>query len=104
MIRLIGGKLPTQIKSVSLQSENALGEAQFSVFGANDESAEVLANYSAWIKVRVANRRIMPGERLSNEAFSTQEVNVATGTAYEQRGVLLSTTEDLSRLESRQSI
>ncbi len=104
MIRLLSGKLPTTIKSVALQSENSRGEAQFAVYGQGDEVAEVVANYAAWIQVRVANRRITPGEHLSAEAFNTQEVNVATGLAYEQRGVLLSTKEDLSKLETRQSI
>jgi flagella basal body P-ring formation protein FlgA len=103
-IRLIQGKLPAQIKSISLQSENARGEAQFTVFGTNDESAAVLANYSAWVQVRAAGRRVTPGERLSSEEFTHQEVNVATGLAFEQRGILLSLNEDLSRLESRQSI
>jgi flagella basal body P-ring formation protein FlgA len=104
VIKLIGGKFPEQIKTVSLLSENDRGEAQFNVVGANGESAQVLAEYKAWVRVRAANRRITPGERVVAESFNTQEVNIATGMPYELRGVLLSSTEDLSRLETRQTI
>jgi flagella basal body P-ring formation protein FlgA len=104
LIKLIGGKLPTQIQSIALLSENDRGEAQFNVLGADGATAQIIVNYAAWVPVRVANKRITPGERIFSEAFNTQEVNVATGMPYELRGVLLSNTEDVSRLESRQTI
>lgn len=103
-IRLTGGVLPKKIQSVSFQGENSRGQAQFAVYGETGDSAEVLADYSALTTIRVANRRIQPGERLSSELFASREVNLATGMPYELRGVLLSKNEDLSKLETRQTL
>lgn len=103
-IRLLSGTLPASIQSVQLLSENSRGQAQFAVFGSDQSSAQIVADYAAWIQVRVAARRIAPGERLTADEFNTQETDVATGMPYELRGVLLSSREDVSNLQTRQTI
>lgn len=103
VIRLVSGALPATIQGVTFQGDNTLGEAQFSVYG-NQQSAVIAAQYSAFTDVRVASRRIAPGEKINPEFFHTQEVNLATGMPYEMRGVLLPVSEKISQLETRQTI
>ncbi len=49
-------------------------------------------------------RRIYPNTKLKNEDFKSQEVNVASGSPREYRGVMLSADTDLSGFQSRQTI
>jgi flagella basal body P-ring formation protein FlgA len=97
------GRLPAEAERVSLISENGRGEATLLATTA-EGTAEIRATYQVWMDVRVANRRIMPNEALSEAAFAKQEVDLARGQPFVYRGVILSSREDLARLETRQSI
>lgn len=89
-----------QISKVQILNENARGEIRFSV----NQEVEGTVSFSAWVPAWVAQKRIFPGERLSQDVFVLREVNVSTGLAREYRGVLLPKTANLSQLEARQSI
>lgn len=60
--------------------------------------------FAAWMKTSVASRRVLPNERLKPENFTTQDVNVAHGLAYELKGLILPKGTDLATLEARQTI
>jgi flagella basal body P-ring formation protein FlgA len=92
-----------EVERVEVLAVNARGEAQF-VAKSKDAAAQGTVSYSAWVPARVATRRVMPGETLHSESFMTQEVNIATGQAYEFRGVILPIDADVNALESRQTI
>lgn len=105
-VRWTRGVSPVSPVSASVISLNARGEVQFSMRDRDAESAvsEGWASVRAWIPAQVATRRIGPGERLSPELFTVQEVNVASGVPYEYRGVILPVDVAVSGLESRQTI
>jgi flagella basal body P-ring formation protein FlgA len=103
----IQGSVPGQIDQVSLVDENSRGEARFLVSGTSGDQkvqTELQTRFAALAPALVATRRIQPGEKLSRDLFTHQEVNVASGMAREFRGVMLPESHDLSRLESRQTI
>ncbi len=62
------------------------------------------AKYSIWKKAAVAKKRILPGEKISSESFLLEEVLVSQGMAREFRGVMISDSELLHEVESRQTI
>ncbi|MEO5971325.1 MAG: flagellar basal body P-ring formation chaperone FlgA [Bdellovibrionia bacterium] len=91
-------------KSVQILNDNARGELRFSVAGTKGEYSEGSLAFSAWIPARIAVKRVHPGELLRNEWFVTQKVKISTGTAREFRGVLLPSDNEISKLESVQTI
>lgn len=60
--------------------------------------------YRAMMPAYVAVRRVMPNEKLTSEMFALQDVNVASGQAYDYRGVLLPRTQAIDGLEARQTV
>ena len=98
--------------SASVIEENSRGEARVLVRGWIGREpatrvaaqAEYRVRHAAWALGWVASRRVAPGERLQVEGLRVQEINVAEGLAHEYRGILLPPTEDLSRLEARQTL
>ncbi len=106
-VRWQRGQAPETVDSVTLVSENSRGESSFTAKGHTGNAvrtAEGVLSYSSWSPVRIAKRRILPGEKLTEEFFSSQELNLALGNGYEYRGVVLPAETDLSRLETRQTI
>lgn len=102
-IQRVRGALPASADRVSLLGENGRGEATLlAVTG--ETSAEIRVSYLAWIFARVANRRIMPSEALTEASFLKREVNLSEGQAFVYRGVILPASEEVARLETRQSI
>jgi flagella basal body P-ring formation protein FlgA len=99
-IKLVHGTLAAPIRSVTWTGEPIRGEAHLSVNG----SADVSAVYIAYVPARVSKVRISPNQKLLPEMFALQDVNVTTGMAYEMRGLILSQQEDVTRLETRQTI
>lgn len=104
-IKWTQGSAPSDFSAIQVTGDNQRGEIYFSVH--NTENGNVsngAAAFSAFVPTFTALRRVLPGERLSPEMFSVQDVNIATGQAREYRGVLLPKDTDLSRLEARLSI
>jgi len=101
-----------EAESATVLEENSRGEARLLVRGFRGldpasrvrGQAEYRVRYAAWALGWVASRRLSPGERLQVDAMRVQEINVAEGMAHEYRGILLSPTEDLTRLEARQTL
>jgi flagella basal body P-ring formation protein FlgA len=98
----------SEIKSVRLVVDRANGVAQFEVIGSTSEGKELVeviqTPYEAWKKVPVATHRIFPNSKLKTEDFKIEEVNVATGSAREFRGVMLPADTNLNELQSKQTI
>lgn len=101
-----------EAESAAVLEENSRGEARLLVRGWRDAGpsgkqaaqAEYRVRYAAWALGWVASRRLSPGDALATDSLRVQEINVAEGLAHEYRGVLLSPTEELSRLEARQTL
>jgi flagella basal body P-ring formation protein FlgA len=89
---------------VQILNDNGRGELRFSVTGLKGQYSEGLMAFSAWLPARIAVKRVHPGELLRDEWFTTQKVNVSSGTAREFRGVLLAPDHEVSKLESVQTI
>jgi flagella basal body P-ring formation protein FlgA len=99
-IKLVHGTLSSPIKKVTWASEPIRGEAHLKV----NEAAEISAVYAAFVPARVSKRRISPGEKLTADMFVLRDIDVTNGMNYEMRGIILSQEEDVSRLETRQTI
>jgi flagella basal body P-ring formation protein FlgA len=97
------GGLPADFTQVDSVVPNARGEARFAVRSAA-EDAEGVVTFSAYVPAWIAVRRILPGEKLAPEQFLQQDVNVASGMAYEYRGVILGRDVDVSGFEAKQTI
>jgi flagella basal body P-ring formation protein FlgA len=101
------GELPTTISHVMYVGESTRGEAQFAVsgrIGEEEKVAEGSIRFAAFVPAWIAIHRIHPGQALTNDLFTTQDVNVASGMAAEYRGVILPKTSDITGLEAKQSI
>jgi len=96
------------ITKVRLVEDRPNGIALFEISGSGTEGQSrtdlVQTPYSAWKKVLVPIRRINPNSKLKSEDFRTIEINVATGSAREYRGVLASPDLQIDGLQSRQTL
>jgi flagella basal body P-ring formation protein FlgA len=93
-----------EISAVRVLGTSSKGEAQIAIRLADGSRAEGFVPFSAWVPARVAVKRILPGETLAQEMFVTQDVNVASGQAYDLRGVILSHSSEVAGLEARQTV
>jgi flagella basal body P-ring formation protein FlgA len=100
-MRLVQGTLPTQVQNVHMINEPVHGEAILSV---NDGAAQIRAYYRAMVPALIAKSRVFPNQRLSSDLFTRQDVNVATGMAYELKGLILPQDENVASLQTRQTI
>jgi flagella basal body P-ring formation protein FlgA len=99
------GTLPEEIQNVSLLGETSRGEMMFSVTSASgDQDSQGWVSFGAWMPARVASKRVHPGEHLSADMFTIQNVNVAVGQAHDLRGVILEPETPVANLEARQSV
>lgn len=112
-VQLLRGTSPESITSISVQNVSARGEASLLINGTAhladypeqvQVQAEAVARFQALMPAYVAARRIMPGEKLSSEHFTQQQVDVASGIGREYRGVIYSSASPVSRLEARQTV
>jgi flagella basal body P-ring formation protein FlgA len=90
--------------SVQILSDNARGDLRFSVTGTQGQYWEGALAFSAWVPARIAVKRVHPGELLRKEWFVTQKIKISTGPAREFRGVLLPMENEISKLQSAQTI
>ncbi|MGZ3708803.1 MAG: flagellar basal body P-ring formation chaperone FlgA [Bdellovibrionota bacterium] len=98
------GRMPEEIASLNVLSDNGRGELQFEVRGADYSINYGWVRFSAWMPAYIATHRIHPGERLTPDSFTLQEVNLSNAQVAEYRGVILPKTADLSTLEARQTV
>jgi flagella basal body P-ring formation protein FlgA len=103
-VQWLKGTEPERIFSIRILDETAKGEVRFLLNSGARDSAEGWIRVAAWMPTKVATRRILPGERLSEEIFRSQEIDVATGIGREMRGLLIPLETFISNLESRQTI
>lgn len=105
--RLVSGTAPRKITSIQFLGENHNGEAILKVkgtTGAQFHHATMHLDFSAWMKLPVAKKRIPAGHRLSKELFSIQEVDVSRGMKKQTRGLALTPDTDFSKFEARTSL
>jgi flagella basal body P-ring formation protein FlgA len=96
-------------QSVVFYGDDARGNAHFllragGASGAPTVSSEGWVAFSAWLPAKVALRRIHPGEKLTPDAFVTQQVDVATGLGREYRGVIFPSEAEVTAFESTQTL
>lgn len=89
------------ISDLRILEDTAKGDVHFTV---NESEGEGWISFSAWTPAWVAIKRVFPGQKLSSEMFVLQDVNVASGTAREYRGVLLRKDQELTSLEAKQTV
>ena len=83
------GSPTDDFRSLSILGETSRGETMFAVEGADGErSSDGWVGFAAWMPAKVAVRRVFPGDRVSADMFTVQNVNVAAGQAHELRGVI----------------
>lgn len=93
---------PTDIMAVTVVDENNRGEAHFILN--QDTGQQGMTAFRAWLPTWVAQRRVMPAEKLSPEIFKIQDVNVAVGMPREMRGLFLAENVNFRDYEATQSI
>ncbi len=96
----LGDSAPAGPAKLVWLADLSRGEARFRF----DDGAEGSIGFSAWIRAKVATRRILPGERLRAEDFVAQTIDEAVGRAREVRGLILSEETDVDRLEAFHTI
>ena len=87
-IKWTQGSAPSDFSAIQVTGDNQRGEIYFSVH--NTENGNVsngAAAFSAFVPTFTALRRVLPGERLSPEMFSVQDVNIATGQRISRRAL-----------------
>ena len=93
---------------VRLVEDRANGVALLEVSGMGEEGTEhtdlIQTPFTAWKKALVPIRRIYPNSKIKNEDFKTIEVNVATGSAREYRGIMVQAGTDLLGMQTRQTL
>lgn len=96
-----------QFLSIRVGDENGRAQVGFTVETQDDQGIHRgygYATFAAWLPARMVVRRVMPGEKLQNDQFETREINVASGTEREFRGVILDQKTDITNLQSRQTL
>lgn len=102
----IAERLPAsaQITQVRLVEDRPSGVAVFEVSFDDRDSVFVSQPFEAWVSVPVATRRISPNSKLSREDYRIDQVNIATGTAREYRGVLASPHGNYEKMIAKNTI
>ena len=97
--------VPSDVSTIHIRSQSPRGEVTFSVQDqSGDSAAEGWCTFSAWVQARVAVKRVLPGQPVTEDQFRIQDVNLASGMAHEYRGVILEPNAKLASLETRQTI
>jgi len=96
------------VTKARLVEDRPNGVALFEITGLGMDGIEksdlIQTPYSAWRRVIMPTHRIYPNTKLKNDDFRTSEVNVATGSAREYRGVMVSAGIDFTGLQSKQTL
>jgi flagella basal body P-ring formation protein FlgA len=96
-----------EIISIRVGDENARGEVPFSVQSRDDAGVRLSwgrLSFAAFVPARIAARRLQPGEVVLPSGFIAQDVNVAYGQNHEIRGLIMPSSDPLTRLETRQTV
>jgi flagella basal body P-ring formation protein FlgA len=96
-----------EIVSIRVGDENARAQAGFTIETRDEQGVHHgygYTTFAAWIPARVLVRRVLPGEKLANDQFALQEVNVASGALREFRGVIMDQSSDITKLQARQTL
>lgn len=104
--RMASGALPGEFAGIVSRGESMRGgELSFSVIdAASGRETKGSVPFAAWVPARIAVKRVLPGQKLADDQFKVQDVNVAAGMAREYRGVILEPEAALARIEARQTI
>src|SRR5689334_9782705 len=70
-----GGESPKEVTRVEIMDDNPRGEIIFKAFQRDGTIAEGRAIFAAWTPALIAKRRVYPGEKISRDFFSVQEIN-----------------------------
>ena len=101
--KVVQGEMPKAIDRVIWLADSGHGVASIQVMGGG-QSAQVEIPFQAQMQAWVANKRVMPGERLTADSVRLQVVNVAEGVNREYRGVMLGQDSQIETMETRQTI
>ncbi len=92
------------LSQVRILSESGTGTADYSAIYSDGSTAVGQVHFSAMVPTFVALKRVHPGDKLSRGDFQIQPINIASGLAYQYRGVMLGTKEKIDGLQARQTI
>lgn len=101
--RWLGGGVVESIASLSVDAHQGKGQAR--IFAQTEEGARVegVAAFVARTRCYSVTRRISPAEKLSSENLKLKEVDLASGSTHEMRGLILTEDTHVDRLEARQT-
>jgi flagella basal body P-ring formation protein FlgA len=98
------GRDDLAVTQVRILSEAGTGTADYSTTYSDGSTALGQVRFSAMVPTFVASKRVHPGDKLSRGDFQIQPINIASGMAYQYRGVMLSAKEKIDGLQARQTI
>jgi len=90
--------------SATLMGTDARGVARFVLQSEHQKAQQCSVSFEAWAPVRIALKRVPPGESLSESLFETRQMDLSRGSIYNYRGILLSKKNRLAMLQSIQTI
>ena len=97
-----------EIQKVELGAENGRGEVAYTadLVSAAGESQKLsgFVKFSAWMPARVVTRRVLPGQKVMEDAVETKEVLVSQAPLREMKGLILDPSIPLERIEARQTL
>ena len=104
-IECIRGSLPVSDQPLLFLTEDGMGNARFTWKDSRYPfHSEGKVSFSAWMQGRSAQKRIKPGEALHPDYFVSKKIDVARGAGREYRGALFPIGEEISQMESTQTI
>lgn len=92
------------ISSVRFAEDRENGVGVFEIVSTQGDQVKVQIPYEAWIQVPVAARKIYPNNRLKQEDFRMEAVNLSKGIARNYRGSIILDLTKLVQMETRQTI
>ena len=101
-----GSQLPN-VDSVQFIGDNGRGEAYFRARALGDggpTESEISVSFGAFKNIPILQRRVTPGERLSDGLFKSQELNLAISPHRDLRGLILPNDTSFSKLEAHQTL
>lgn len=95
---------PKNVKKIVDVKEFGNGVATVYFLDNENQTLTTEVLFAANKKSFVSNKRIKPGDKLNAHDFEIREVDVSKGVSYQYRGMMLPLSQNVEKLEARQTI
>jgi flagella basal body P-ring formation protein FlgA len=96
--------IPEIIQRIQFLGNDGNGKAKFRIYQSSNDFSDLEVGFSAWQEVLVSLRRIHPLEKLTDDLFRKEKIDVALRQYHSYRGLFLPLEENLSQLKAGQTI